>query len=97
MCLKHQFYIIHIYFYTLQFYEPKVNILISYFISKSEIGQIMTILPFRGPSAIVKTRLPSHFARSGHIWLSTGQSLVGQVTCTKSLEEDLRDKNEETL
>ena len=27
----------------------------------------MTILPLGGPSSIVKTRLPSHFARSGHI------------------------------
>ena len=28
----------------------------------------MTILPFEGPNSIVKTRLPSHFARSGHIY-----------------------------
>ena len=28
----------------------------------------MTILSFGGPSSIVKTRLPSQFARSGHIW-----------------------------
>ena len=50
-------------------YKPKVKILISYFILKSEIGQIMTILPFGGPSSIVKTRLPSYFARSGHIYI----------------------------
>ena len=27
----------------------------------------MIILHFGGPSSIVKSRLPSHFARSGHI------------------------------
>ena len=45
----------------------------------------MTILPFAGPSSIVKTRLPSHFARSGHIYDI-------QDICQMAGERDLENK-----